>query len=149
MSQVIQAFVRQAMGYLDQTSEETKVKLIKSLLSVTEGKIFVEIERARLTRKLAAIKEANGEISEAADILQEVAVETYGAMAKTEKIAFILEQASDTPAATSSRVLCSDPSKLGTISCGPSFNIGRRVMCCQVERFGVVLSCCIGSAQRS
>lgn len=29
---------------------------------------------------------------EAADILQEVAVETYGAMAKSEKIAFILEQ---------------------------------------------------------
>lgn len=36
--------------------------------------IFVEIERARLTRRLAAIKEAEGNISEAADILQEVAV---------------------------------------------------------------------------
>ena len=36
--------------------------------------IFVEIERARLTRKLAAIREAEGNISEAAEILQEVAV---------------------------------------------------------------------------
>lgn len=36
--------------------------------------IFVEIERARLTRKLAAIREAEGSINEAADTLQEVAV---------------------------------------------------------------------------
>lgn len=38
------------------------------------AQIFVEIERARLTRKLAAMKEAEGNIAEAADILQEVAV---------------------------------------------------------------------------
>jgi len=36
--------------------------------------IFVEIERARLTRRLAAMKEAEGNIAEAADTLQEVAV---------------------------------------------------------------------------
>lgn len=38
------------------------------------AQIFVEIERARLTQRLAAIKEAEGNISEAAEILQEVAV---------------------------------------------------------------------------
>jgi 26S proteasome regulatory subunit N5 len=38
------------------------------------------------------MKEAVGEVAEAAEILQEVAVETFGAMAKTEKIAYILEQ---------------------------------------------------------
>jgi hypothetical protein len=42
--------------------------------------IFVEIERARLTRKLAAMKEAEGQIAEAADILQEVAVVSSGWM---------------------------------------------------------------------
>eukprot|EP00967_Tisochrysis_lutea_P079499 scaffold108844_cov16-Tisochrysis_lutea.AAC.1 len=36
--------------------------------------IFVEIERARLTQRLANIKEAEGNVSEAAEILQEVAV---------------------------------------------------------------------------
>jgi len=41
---------------------------------VTEGKIYVEIERARLTKRLARIKEEEGNIDEAADILQEVAV---------------------------------------------------------------------------
>lgn len=54
--------------------------------------MFVEIERARLTRRLAQLTEESGKLSEAAEILQEVAVETFGAMAKTEKIAFILEQ---------------------------------------------------------
>ena len=36
--------------------------------------IYVEIERARLTRKLALMKEDEGKIKEAAEILQEVAV---------------------------------------------------------------------------
>lgn len=93
LKQAIQTFVRQAMTYLDQTPDkDVKVSLIKTLQTVTEGKIFVEIERARLTKRLAVIMEAEGKVSEAADILQEVPVETFGAMAKTEKIAFILEQ---------------------------------------------------------
>lgn len=42
--------------------------------------IFVEIERARLTRKLAGMKESEGSIAEAADILQEVAVVSTAAI---------------------------------------------------------------------
>lgn len=36
--------------------------------------IYVEIERARLTKTLATIKEQNGEVKEAASILQELQV---------------------------------------------------------------------------
>ena len=54
--------------------------------------IFVEVERARLTRLLARIAEERGNPQEAAEIMQEVAVETYGALCKEEKLAFILEQ---------------------------------------------------------
>ena len=36
--------------------------------------IYVEIERARLTRQLAQMQEQDGKISEAADTLQEIAV---------------------------------------------------------------------------
>ncbi len=54
--------------------------------------IFVEVERARLTRMLARIAEERGNPQEAADIMQEVAVETYGALSKEEKVAFVLEQ---------------------------------------------------------
>eukprot|EP00245_Coleochaete_scutata_P009167 TRINITY_DN2962_c0_g2_i4.p1 TRINITY_DN2962_c0_g2~~TRINITY_DN2962_c0_g2_i4.p1 ORF type:complete len:508 (-),score=135.13 TRINITY_DN2962_c0_g2_i4:179-1621(-) len=93
LKQAVQAVVQEAMGYVDEAPDvEVKTELIKTLSTVTAGKIYVEIERARLIKKLAKIKEEQGAISEAADIMQEVAVETFGAMAKTEKIAFILEQ---------------------------------------------------------
>ncbi|WVZ15777.1 hypothetical protein V8G54_013343 [Vigna mungo] len=45
-----------------------------------------------LIKKLAKIKEDQGHIVEALDLMQEIGVETFGAMAKTEKITFILEQ---------------------------------------------------------
>ncbi|KAJ6419579.1 hypothetical protein OIU84_029647 [Salix udensis] len=88
LKQAVTAMVQQAMQYIDETLDlDTRIELIKTLNS-----IYVEIERARLIRKLAKIKEEQGLIAEAADLMQEVAVETFGAMAKTEKIAFILEQ---------------------------------------------------------
>lgn len=40
--------------------------------------IFVEIERARLTRRLAIMRESEGKIAEAADIMQEVPVVSGG-----------------------------------------------------------------------
>ncbi|XP_042021394.1 26S proteasome non-ATPase regulatory subunit 12 homolog A-like [Salvia splendens] len=93
LKQAVQSMVQLAMQYIDQTPDiDTKIELIKTLNGVSAGKIYVEIERARLIKKLAKIKEEQGLIAEAADLMQEVAVETFGAMAKTEKIAFILEQ---------------------------------------------------------
>ncbi|KAL3613485.1 26S proteasome non-ATPase regulatory subunit 12 A [Castilleja foliolosa] len=93
LKQAVQAMVQQAMQYIDQTPDlDTKIELIKTLNNISAGKIYVEIERARLIKKLAKIKEEQGQIAEAADLMQEIAVETFGAMAKTEKIAFILEQ---------------------------------------------------------
>lgn len=43
-------------------------------LNATEYQIYVEVERARVTRLLAQIKEDEGKINEAADILQELQV---------------------------------------------------------------------------
>ncbi len=40
LKQAVQAFVRQAMGYIDEAPDEaTRVQLIKTLQSVTEGKV--------------------------------------------------------------------------------------------------------------
>lgn len=40
--QAVQAFVRQAMGYIGDTPDkETKVELIKTLQTVTEGKVLL------------------------------------------------------------------------------------------------------------
>lgn len=93
LKQAVTKMVQEACTYLDKTPNmETKLKLIDTLRTVTAGKIYVEIERARLTMTLAKIKEDQGDIAEAATILQELQVETFGSMEKREKVEFILEQ---------------------------------------------------------
>jgi 26S proteasome regulatory subunit N5 len=54
--------------------------------------IFVEVERARITRILSDIKKQQGDLNGAADILCELQVETFGSMTRREKTEFILEQ---------------------------------------------------------
>eukprot|EP00890_Picochlorum_soloecismus_P006191 jgi/Picsp_1/6573/NSC_03916-R1_26s proteasome non-atpase regulatory subunit 12-like len=98
LKEAVKAMVRQSMEYVEDEgagmgmTRSQKEEMIRTLQSITEGKIYVEIERARITRQLARMKEEDGEVSEAANILQEVAVETFGSMSKVEKIAYILEQ---------------------------------------------------------
>lgn len=89
----IQKTVQEIMTYLDETPDEkTKLSMLETLRDVTAGKIFVELERARLTRTLADIKESKGDIEGAATIMQEMQVETFGGMERLEKFEFILEQ---------------------------------------------------------
>jgi len=93
LKMVIRDMVQEAMTFVEQIGElDIRILLIDTLRTITEGKIFVEIERARLTRTLAKIREDAGNITEAAKILQEIQVETFGAMEKREKIDFLLEQ---------------------------------------------------------
>lgn len=66
--------------------------LVEELRNITDGKMYLEAERARLTRTMAILKESAGDVAGAADVLQEVHVETYGSISKREKIEFILEQ---------------------------------------------------------
>ncbi len=54
--------------------------------------IFVEVERARVTRILSNIKKEQGDIRAATDILCELQVETFGSMSRREKTEFILDQ---------------------------------------------------------
>jgi 26S proteasome regulatory subunit N5 len=85
--------IQEAMKFVDETHDmKLKLELIDTLRTVCDGKIFVEVERARLTRTLVNIKESEGKIVEAAELLQELQVETYGSMEKREKTDFILEQ---------------------------------------------------------
>uniref|UniRef100_A0A7S2BW76 PCI domain-containing protein n=1 Tax=Haptolina brevifila TaxID=156173 RepID=A0A7S2BW76_9EUKA len=86
------AMVRKGIDYLDALTGADKLTLIETLRAVSEGKMFVEVERARLTKMLAGILEARGDKKEACKILIETVVETLGGMGKREKTAFILEQ---------------------------------------------------------
>lgn len=93
IKQSVTKMIQECCSYVDAIQDkETKLGLIDTLRSVTAGKIYVEVERARLTLKLSKIKETDGQIEEAAKIVQELQVETYGSMDKKEKVEFILEQ---------------------------------------------------------
>lgn len=99
----IKALVLKAMPYCveDQFSpmpvagdieKKARDKLVEALREISDGKIFLEAERARLTRCMSMILEQDGDVSTAADVLQEVHVETYGSLSKREKVEYILEQ---------------------------------------------------------
>ncbi|KAF2003811.1 hypothetical protein P154DRAFT_543603 [Amniculicola lignicola CBS 123094] len=93
LKQATTKMVQVVMGLLEDTpSLETKLSVIETLRTVTEGKIFVEVERARITRILSNIKKEQGDITAATDILCELQVETFGSMTRREKTEFILQQ---------------------------------------------------------
>ncbi|KAK1055596.1 proteasome regulatory particle subunit [Friedmanniomyces endolithicus] len=93
LKQAITKMVQVVMSFLpDAPTTETKLSTIETLRTVTEGKIFVEVERARVTRILSDIKRQQGDIAAATDILCELQVETFGSMSRREKTEFILEQ---------------------------------------------------------
>ena len=93
LKQAITRMVQTVMGFLDETPNlETKLSVIETLRTVTEGKIFVEVERARVTKTLSDIKKEQGDLKAATDILCELQVETFGSMDRREKTEFILAQ---------------------------------------------------------
>lgn len=89
----VQNFIQEIIKNLDKTPNlDTKIEVIETIRTVSENKIFVEVERARVTRELSHIRQAEGKIDEATDLLTELQVETYGSMNLREKMEFILEQ---------------------------------------------------------
>ncbi|KAI5779107.1 PCI domain-containing protein [Geopyxis carbonaria] len=93
LKQAITKMVQLVMTFVDQTPNmDVKLSVIDTLRTVTEGKIFVEVERARITRELSNIKKSQGDLAAAKSVLCELQVETFGSMERKEKTGFILEQ---------------------------------------------------------
>jgi len=92
LRRAIMDMVHLAMSWLEGLDKEKQIELIACLNDVTDGKIFVEVEKARLTMMLSQMKEEEGNVEEAANLLQEVQVEAFGAMEAREKTEYILNQ---------------------------------------------------------
>jgi len=93
LKKVMQNVIQDGVKYVEETpNKETKIELIETLRIVSSGKLFVELERARLTRTLAEIREKEGDGEKACELLQDVQVETIGSMEAKEKCSFILNQ---------------------------------------------------------
>ncbi|KAG8905440.1 hypothetical protein FRC01_008353, partial [Tulasnella sp. 417] len=122
LKESVKVMVELAMGWLDDVrakqGEPTWLELVETLQTITEGKIFLETPRARLTLILAKFHErisqdpssapppkpdpATGKappkptpfesLQKASDLMSELQVETYSSMERKEKTEFILEQ---------------------------------------------------------
>lgn len=72
---------------------EKKMKIIDTIRTVTDKKIFVEVERAVVSKMLAEIYLVKkNDLDKATEILCDLQVETYSLMPFEEKIEYILEQ---------------------------------------------------------
>ena len=77
--------------YLPQVpSREEKFAFLNTLREICDGKMFLEREYATITRNVVEMYEHDGKIDEAARIIQEIAIETYGSLKNKEKVDFIL-----------------------------------------------------------
>jgi len=93
LKKAVREIIVKGVSWIDSTPDrETRRKLICSLRDVSEGKLFAELERARLTRQLAEMEEEDGKVNEASELLQDIHVETVGSMELSEKAEFLLEQ---------------------------------------------------------
>ncbi|KLO20732.1 hypothetical protein SCHPADRAFT_897992 [Schizopora paradoxa] len=104
---VVQEMVEKAMGWLDEIRQKEGVEkwleLVETLRQVTEGKIFLETPRARVTRSLSLYHESQADaadspekkqksIETASELMSDLQVETYSSMERREKTEFLLEQ---------------------------------------------------------
>lgn len=94
LKESIQTLIQEVIKHLDAIKDlDTKMKIIETIRVVTENKIFVEIERARVTKILSDILlNEKHDLDKACEVLSELQVETYASMAIEDKIEFILDQ---------------------------------------------------------
>lgn len=89
----IKDVIQISMGALSEIQDaETRINLIRTLCSVAEGKIFVEIERAKLTEYLVEYLESKNELVEAMNLLQDLRLEILTTMDEDERIGLMLHQ---------------------------------------------------------
>lgn len=85
--------VDMSMAALDSISDiEVRVSVVRCLLEVTEGKIFVEVQRARLTKLMVDYLEGENKLDEAMNLLQELRLEVLTTMDEAERMKLMLHQ---------------------------------------------------------
>ena len=78
--------------YPNLNDEKLKVRLLETIIKVTEGKIFVEYEYSQAIRKMTEIHLNNSKYEEAAKLIQDVQIEAFGSLEREYKVDYILFQ---------------------------------------------------------
>jgi 26S proteasome regulatory subunit N5 len=76
----------------DRLNQEEQVKLLKTLIEITEGKIYVELEYSKCVRLLTEIYMSHNQIEEASKLIQDIQIETFGSVDRAYKVDYILFQ---------------------------------------------------------
>lgn len=92
LKQAITSMVRECIEFCTGTYCDKKLQVLNILKNITEGKMYLETEKAEVAQMLALLYETSGKIKEAADSMLDVQVETFSSLNKTSKVKFILEQ---------------------------------------------------------
>lgn len=95
----IQTMIQHIIDKLDKLDNdkpkqlEQKIKIVETIRTVTDKKIFVEVERATVSKMLSEIYlTKKDDLDKATEILCDLQVETYSLMAFETKIEYILDQ---------------------------------------------------------
>jgi 26S proteasome regulatory subunit N5 len=78
--------------YPNLNDENSQVRLLETIIKVTEGKIFVEFEYSQAIRKMTEIHLKNSKYEEAAKLIQDVQIEAFGSLERDYKVDYILFQ---------------------------------------------------------
>jgi 26S proteasome regulatory subunit N5 len=73
-------------------NEDEKVSLLKGIIEITEGKIYVEYEFSLSVRRLTEILLLKGQLDEAVKLIQDIQIETFGSLERKYKVEYILFQ---------------------------------------------------------
>lgn len=72
--------------------KDKQVELLTTIISITEGKIFVETEFSQAVKLMANIHIQDNEIAKAAKLIQDVQIEAFGSLDRKYKTEYILYQ---------------------------------------------------------
>ena len=86
------ALIRKCCEFVELLNDRsTKLKLLETLKKVTDGKLYAEIERAKICRNLATMRKEDGKISEAIKTLEDLKIDTMTSLDREERIEIILQ----------------------------------------------------------
>lgn len=90
--QAIGEMIRECCKFSDLLTDRVqKVKLLETLKIITNGKLYSEMERAKICKELAAIRKEDGEIAEAISILEDLKIDTLTTLDRKDRIEIVLQ----------------------------------------------------------
>jgi 26S proteasome regulatory subunit N5 len=90
--QAIGMMLKRCCDFVDATDDRNvKMKLLETLKHVTDGKLYAEMERAKICRELSAMRKTDGDISAAIKTLEDLKIDTLTTLDRKQRIEIILQ----------------------------------------------------------